>query len=197
MNRKPLFLLRIMGVVLVMVVGLGSSWGTIRPVLAEVPAQVSSPGDGATPVPVEATLGEPAEINPAPKQGGEAAQPDDKLVPSLDSPPAPPDGPKESHPDLAPERPDSIWTLMMSETFEGVFPNTLWQVIDGNGTTYGEYYWDDDDYKPHAGSWSAWPANGGANALDPAVYYYPNNMDSWMLYGPFDLSNCADADFDF
>ncbi len=89
------------------------------------------------------------------------------------------------------------WTALMSEGFEGAFPNSSWRVFDGNGTTSGEYYWDDDDYMRRSGSWSAWAANGGANALDPQVYNYPNNMQSWMVFGPFDLSNAADAELLF
>jgi hypothetical protein len=89
------------------------------------------------------------------------------------------------------------WNTIMSENFESVFPSGLWSVFDCNGSAYGEYYWDDDDYKPYSGSWSAWAANGGANGLDPQYYYYPNNACSWMVYGPFDLSDAVDAELLF
>ncbi len=89
------------------------------------------------------------------------------------------------------------WNAITTEGFEGAFPNSAWSTFDNNGTTYGEYYWDDDDYKPYSGGWSAWVANGGANLLDPQYYYYPNNLHSWMVYGPFDLSNAADAELLF
>jgi hypothetical protein len=89
------------------------------------------------------------------------------------------------------------WVAIMSEGFEGAFPSGSWSVFDDNGSDYGEYYWDDDDYLPHSGGWSAWPANGGADGLDPEYYYYPNNMDSWMVYGPFDLSDANDAELLF
>ena len=79
------------------------------------------------------------------------------------------------------------WTTIMTETFEGLFPSGLWAL-------YGNPTWDDDDFKPHAGSWSAWCANGGAAALDPQYNNYPNNMNSWMVYGPFDLSDAIDAE---
>ncbi len=62
------------------------------------------------------------------------------------------------------------WTTIMSETFEGSFPSGLWDVYDVDGSTNGEYYWDEDDYKPHNGSKSAWAANGGANGMDPASH---------------------------
>ena len=54
-----------------------------------------------------------------------------------------------------------------------------------------------DDYKPHNGSWSAWCANGGSSGLDPAFNNYPVNMNSWMIYGPFDLSDAVDAELLF
>ncbi|MBU0704772.1 MAG: hypothetical protein KKC18_13000, partial [Chloroflexi bacterium] len=89
------------------------------------------------------------------------------------------------------------WTTLMTEDFEGTFPSGGWSAFDNDGTTNGEYYWDDDDYKPYTGSWSAWCANEGANALDPESFYYPNDAQSWMVYGPFDLSNHSDAELLF
>ena len=89
------------------------------------------------------------------------------------------------------------WITIMSETFEGTFPSAGWQVFDGDGTTNGEYYWDDDDYKPHQGAKSAWCAKGGANGVDPQYYYYPGNCKSWMIYGPFSLRDVFDAELLF
>jgi hypothetical protein len=89
------------------------------------------------------------------------------------------------------------WTTIMTQTFEGSFPSGLWVAYDGDGSTNGEYYWDEDDYKPHNGSKSAWAANGGANGMDPASHNYPNNASSWMDYGPFDLSDADDAELLF
>ncbi len=84
-----------------------------------------------------------------------------------------------------------------TETFEGVWPAGLWAAVDNNGALGGQVFWDDDDYKPHSGIWSAWAANGGANGLDPATSFYPANMDSWMVYGPFDLTGYSAAKFEF
>ncbi|MFB3897577.1 MAG: kelch repeat-containing protein, partial [bacterium] len=84
----------------------------------------------------------------------------------------------------------SGWTTLLSEGFEGVFPYTGWSV-SGNPT------WDDDDYKPHTGSWSAWCANGGTQGLDPAVSNYTSNMNAWMSYGPFSLTDCTGAELSF
>ncbi|OGD20202.1 MAG: hypothetical protein A2W03_13360 [Candidatus Aminicenantes bacterium RBG_16_63_16] len=82
------------------------------------------------------------------------------------------------------------WTTIMTETFEGIFPSSGWTVL-------GDPTWDDDDWKPHVGYWSAWCANGGASGLNPQYNYYPNNMDAWLIYGPFDLSDAVDAELLF
>jgi putative hemolysin len=86
---------------------------------------------------------------------------------------------------------------IMTQNFEGAFPTTGWTVFDDNGSDYGELYWDDDDYKPYTGYWSAWAADDGANGLDPTYDNYADNMDSWMVYGPFNLSDATDADLMF
>ncbi len=82
------------------------------------------------------------------------------------------------------------WTTIMEEDFEGTFPSGAWSVL-------GDPTWDDDDFKPHSGSWSAWCANGGLSGLDPASSDYPNNMNAWMIYGPFDLSDASDGELLF
>lgn len=101
---------------------------------------------------------------------------------------------------------------IMTETFELMFPESEWQVYDVSydpsnqeclanpNSTSGictEYYWDDDNYESFSGSWAAWPANGGADAKDPANSTYPQNVDTWMIYGPFDLSNAKSASVGF
>jgi hypothetical protein len=87
---------------------------------------------------------------------------------------------------------------IMFEGFEGVWPpdGGLWTAFDGDGSTSGEYYWDDVNYRAHTGAWSAWPANGGPVTVNPPDPY-PANLRSWMVYGPFDLSGYSAAWFDF
>ncbi len=117
--------------------------------------------------------------------------PDDKLKPNPVNPaPAPTE-------DVRTPVKAAGWSTIVSEDFEGAFPTGSWNVFDGDGATNGEYYWGADDYKPYSGSMSAWPAKGGANGLDPSSFYYPNNVNSWMMYGPFDLSNSSDAELLF
>lgn len=87
---------------------------------------------------------------------------------------------------------------IMTQTFEGYFPPTGWNIYDGNPNDGKEYYWDDDNLKHYTGSKATWPARGGADGIDPGLATtYPANMDTWMIYGPFDLSNAKSADVAF
>jgi hypothetical protein len=88
------------------------------------------------------------------------------------------------------ENQPTFWITLMSEGFEGVFPSGFWH-------TLGDPRWGVDDYKPHSGSKSAWCARGGPSGVDPMTNDYPNNMDAWMIYGPFDLSDASDAELIF
>jgi hypothetical protein len=81
--------------------------------------------------------------------------------------------------------------------FEGAFPPSGWYTYDNDGTVNGEYFWGPDDNKPYAGTYSGWCARGGANGLDPQTATYPNNCDSWLNFGPFDLSDATEAELSF
>ena len=89
----------------------------------------------------------------------------------------------------------SGWQTIKGEPFEISFPTSGWTLSDGNGSPI--YWWDDDNYRAHSGYRSAWPAKGGADALDPPGDPYPPNANSWMKYGPFDLSDAATAEVGF
>jgi len=87
------------------------------------------------------------------------------------------------------------WQDIKHETFEAEFPNAGWTRLDANPNDGKEYLWDDDDNRPHYGYWAAWPAKGGADGYDPtADPHYPPNAASWMIYGPFDLSDAKTAE---
>lgn len=106
-----------------------------------------------------------------------------------------PDGPKDGPP-FVPAAAEG-WSTLMSEGFEGDFPSAGWRVVDDSGVSGREITWDDDDYRPRSGNWSAWAANGGKDGLDPATYRYANNMRAWMIYGPFTLAEAAQATLTF
>jgi subtilisin-like proprotein convertase family protein len=105
------------------------------------------------------------------------------------------DSKKRAEPSAAPLQ-VSGWQDVKSETFEGNFPNPGWTVTDTNHSDNKEYLWDDDDKdgRAHTGGWAAWPANGGIDGLDPVIFTYPPNASSWMIYGPFDLSDAKSAE---
>ena len=76
----------------------------------------------------------------------------------------------------------------MTEGFEGAFPTGKWR-------TYGNPTWNDDDCRAFTGGWSAWCAG---SALDPCPWtLYPGNLNSWMTWGPFDLSDATAGELDF
>lgn len=73
---------------------------------------------------------------------------------------------------------------IMTEGFEGVWPTGSWTVT-GNPT------WDDSNYKPRTGSWSAWAAKGGTNGVNLSSSNYLNNMNARMIFGPFNLTDAV------
>jgi hypothetical protein len=87
--------------------------------------------------------------------------------------------------------------VVMSEDFEGAFPAGSWSLVDQSTSDGGEYLWGSEDYLPYTGSYSMWPAGGGADSLDAEADNYPDNMDTWAIYGPFDLSDAHAAEMRF
>jgi hypothetical protein len=88
-------------------------------------------------------------------------------------------------------------TIIHTQNFEGTFPATRWTVLDRSNDGFTRV-WDDAHCDPCGGDWAAWPADGGANGLNPCGGAdYPNNMLTWMIYGPFDLSDATEAGGEF
>jgi putative hemolysin len=93
------------------------------------------------------------------------------------------------------------WTNIMTEGFESPFPDSKWTLYyngDSAQEGYG-YTWDDDPYRYHSSDKSGWCADGQyeSNPDIGAPGPYPNYMGGWMIYGPFDLSDAADAELLF
>lgn len=80
------------------------------------------------------------------------------------------------------------WQTIMSEDFEGPFP--------GSWSRTGNPTWGKDAYNPHTGTYSAWCAEGGTAGVPPHCHYL-NDMNSSMIYGPFDLSDATAAELNF
>lgn len=91
--------------------------------------------------------------------------------------------------------PDASVTIL-AEGFEGAWPGAGWTVTDLSNDGY-DRKWGKDDFKPHTDVYSAWPAAAGAHRVDPATGAYPNNLNSRMVYGPFDLSDALSAKLTF
>lgn len=93
------------------------------------------------------------------------------------------------------------WQVIVHEDFEGDFPTGLWQIHDGNGSAGGEYFWAKRDCKPSendGGAYSAWAVGGGDDGRNLACgQNYRDSANSWMIYGPFDLTDATAAEVIF
>ena len=132
--------------------------------------------------------------------------------PILKRPLAEAEGPQEAYqaPDIAGLLSPMEWTPLLYENFVGFSPPALgvsfspwegtsvWTVYDlsddGYDCSWGAnnwiYYYHEDD---PSDTQSAWPAAAGPDARDPNFSYYPNNLNSWLDYGPLDLSTMSDV----
>jgi len=132
--------------------------------------------------------GEAPHVATAQKAAG-AAAPDNLKRPAEET-----TGPQEAYqaPDVQALLAPMGWTQVGYEGFEGAFPSADWTLEDLSTDGY-ERLWGDTSYYHQVGNWSAWPAARGADALNPYTDWYTDNIDSWMEYGPLDLSNMADV----
>lgn len=91
------------------------------------------------------------------------------------------------------------WTVVLSETFETGL-GFGWTVVDGDGFINGEYKWGPEAFtNPVSGTISMWAVGSGldGDSLDVNSDGYPDNVDSWLVYGPVDMSNANDAILSF
>jgi len=91
----------------------------------------------------------------------------------------------------------SLWTIIMQEGFEGE-PDPAWRVFDNDGATNGTYHWAKRTCHPYEGAYSGWAVGGGTDgAALPCGSSYPDNVQSWMIYGPFSLADATAAELRF
>ena len=91
------------------------------------------------------------------------------------------------------------WTTILSEDFEGTWPTGNWVVGDNDvpPELNGEYYWA-NRCSGYNSALSAWGIGGGANGSGLSCgASYPNLANSWMIYGPVDLSQATAAELSF
>ncbi len=89
------------------------------------------------------------------------------------------------------------WELLLAEDFEGTFPQQPDCVVFDDSPDGKERYWDKDDHRPLYGQRAGWPAKGGADGVDPSHTAYPSNLDTWIVCGPYDLSQADNIMADF
>ena len=86
----------------------------------------------------------------------------------------------------------------MSENFESAWPAPGWSLFDQSDADGGEYLFGKRDCHPRTGSYGAWSVGGGADGSSLSCSAnYPNNVITWAVYGPFDLSTAIGANLDF
>jgi len=78
--------------------------------------------------------------------------------------------------------------IIKSENFEGSFPNQ-WSLFGG------DYTWGKRNCHAAGGSYSGWAVGGGSSGQSLACGSdYPDDVDSWMIYGPFSLADATAAE---
>jgi PKD repeat protein len=90
------------------------------------------------------------------------------------------------------------WITVTTEGFEGEFPGT-WSVSDRSSTTNGSGpAWKDRSCKAGVGSWAGWAVGGGNSGVYlPCNSNYPDQVNTWMIRGPFNLGDATAAELRF
>jgi uncharacterized repeat protein (TIGR01451 family) len=91
--------------------------------------------------------------------------------------------------------PPPPWVTIVSEDFEGSFPGGNWDV-GGSDFGSGRYYWGKRNCRNNGGAYSGWSVGAGDTILSCGSNY-PNNVQSWMVYGPFSLADASAAELSF
>lgn len=120
--------------------------------------------------------------------------------PALPAPPAPPVVPTPVPPPATKTVSGKVtlptWETVTYQPFErGTWPGA-WTVSDNNGATGGNYQWIAATCRVYAGTYSGMAVGGGTNGSQAACGdNYPNQANSWMMYGPFNLTGAIGAEF--
>jgi hypothetical protein len=88
---------------------------------------------------------------------------------------------------------NSGWLELLHDDFEGSFPGP-WVVYSNPIENGGIFNWAQKNCRPAAGAFSAWPIGGGAQGSNyGCTSNYPDYASSWLVAGPFDLTNATSA----
>lgn len=92
------------------------------------------------------------------------------------------------------------WKVVFSDDFEAGITSD-WINVDRDGSQNGDYKWGTRPIENTiaGGDLSAWGVGGGQDGdqLDQVVDGYPRNVESWLIYGPVDMSLASDAEISF
>lgn len=86
------------------------------------------------------------------------------------------------------------WDVILEDGFEGPWPGP-WKLEYNPGTN--PYLWAKRDCRPYRGGYSAWVAGGNSGSLLSCGANYPDDLLTYMMYGPFSLADAAAADLTF
>jgi len=80
------------------------------------------------------------------------------------------------------------------EDFEGTWPSTGWRLYDYSDADGGEYVWGKRTCYSHSGMFGGLAFGGGAQGQNLGCFEgYPTYVNTWAIYGPFDLSGVNSA----
>lgn len=95
-----------------------------------------------------------------------------------------------------PTPPPSGWVTLSSADFESGFPGG-WTASDLYPGT-GEYFWGRRNCRAYAGGYSGWSIGAGQHGASLSCSAnYPNDAESWMVFGPFSLADATAADLKY
>jgi hypothetical protein len=83
------------------------------------------------------------------------------------------------------------WTTVVRQDFEGAFPGE-WTLFDESNAGYK---WGKRTCKAAAGMYAGWAVGGGrwGDSLG-CGNHYADNVETWMIYGPFSLADASAAE---
>jgi hypothetical protein len=90
------------------------------------------------------------------------------------------------------------WETVFSETFSSEL-GVGWTAVDASDADGGNYAWGTDTFTFTSPSYSAWSVGGGTDgsSLTGGADTYPDRVDSWLVYGPVELSGLREASVEF
>lgn len=91
------------------------------------------------------------------------------------------------------------WQVVFSEDFSGGL-GPGWSPLDANPDDGQEYTWGTAPFTYTSPFTSVWSVGGGADGsalVAAGTYTYPDNVDSWLIYGPITLTKVFRAELLF